>query len=44
VVHKFNGNDGAFPYGVVLDGRGNIFGATVQGGKYNMGVAFEIIP
>jgi hypothetical protein len=44
VVHKLNGNDGAFPYGVVLDGRGNIFGATMQGGKYNLGVAFEITP
>jgi hypothetical protein len=44
VVHKFDGNDGAFPYGVVLDSKGNIFGTTMQGGKYNMGVAFEITP
>jgi len=44
VVHKFNGNDGAFPYGVVLDDKGNIFGTTMQGGKYNLGVAFEITP
>ncbi len=44
VVHKFTGTDGAFPYGVVLDGKGNIFGTTMNGGKYNMGVAFEITP
>ena len=44
VVHGFNGTDGAFPYGVVLDEKGNIFGATMQGGKHNMGVAFEITP
>jgi len=43
-VHKFNGNDGAFPYGVIPDSKGNIFGTTMQGGKYNMGVAFEITP
>jgi len=44
VVHKLNGNDGAFPYGVVLDDKGDIFGTTMQGGKYNLGVAFEITP
>jgi hypothetical protein len=27
-VHKFNGKDGAFPYGVIVDGKGNIFGTT----------------
>lgn len=44
VLHKFNGTDGAFPYGVILDDKGNIFGTTMQGGKYNLGVAFEITP
>jgi hypothetical protein len=44
VLHKFTGADGAFPYGVVLDGKGNLFGATEQGGKYNMGVVFELTP
>ena len=44
VVHEFNGTDGAFPYGVVLDDKGNIFGTTNAGGKYNMGVTFEITP
>ncbi len=44
VVHKFTGADGAYPYGVVLDDKGNIFGTTMNGGKYNLGVAFEITP
>ncbi len=44
VVHKFNGTDGEYPYGVVLDDKGNIFGTTMNGGKYNLGVAFEITP
>jgi uncharacterized repeat protein (TIGR03803 family) len=44
VVHKFTGKDGAFPWGVIVDGKGNIFGTTENGGKYNVGVAFEITP
>jgi hypothetical protein len=44
VVHKFNDKDGAFPWGVIVDGKGNIFGTTKNGGKYNSGVAFEITP
>jgi len=35
--------DGNLPYGaVVLDGSGNIFGSTGQGGKQNSGVIFEL--
>jgi hypothetical protein len=37
VMHKFNGADGAWPDGVVLDGRGNLYGPA-----YN--VVFEITP
>jgi len=44
VVHTFHGSDGAGPYGVILDSKGNIFGTTGGGGKYNMGVAFELTP
>lgn len=44
VVHKFNSTDGAFPCEVVLDGNGNIFGTTMEGGKYGYGVVFEISP
>ena len=44
VLHTFHGPEGANPYGVILDNKGNIFGTTEDGGKYNMGVAFEITP
>jgi uncharacterized repeat protein (TIGR03803 family) len=44
VLHKFTGSDGAFPWGVIVDGKGNIFGTTENGGTYNAGVAFEITP
>jgi hypothetical protein len=44
VVHTFHGTDGSGPSGVVLDSKGNLFGTTGAGGKYNMGVAFEITP
>ncbi|HTS67991.1 MAG TPA: choice-of-anchor tandem repeat GloVer-containing protein [Terriglobia bacterium] len=43
-VYKFNGPDGFGPLGVTLDKKGHIYGATTEGGKYNFGVAFEIIP
>jgi hypothetical protein len=44
VLHTFHGPEGAGPFGVILDSDGNIFGATVQGGKYGYGVVFEITP
>jgi len=44
VLHTFHGPEGADPYGVILDGKGNIFGTTYDGGKYGAGVAFEITP
>jgi uncharacterized repeat protein (TIGR03803 family) len=44
VMHKFNGADGGFPYGVILDEKGNLYGTTQAFGKYNAGVAFEITP
>jgi len=31
-------------YGVILDGKGNLFGVTSQFGKYGFGTAFEITP
>jgi hypothetical protein len=33
-----------FPWGVIVDGKGNLFGTTETGGTYNSGVAFEITP
>jgi uncharacterized repeat protein (TIGR03803 family) len=44
VLHKFTGKDGAFPWGVIVDDKGNLFGTTENGGTYNAGVAFEITP
>jgi uncharacterized repeat protein (TIGR03803 family) len=45
VLHKFTATDGGFlDYGVILDGKGNVFGVTSQFGKYGYGTAFEIIP
>jgi len=44
IVHEFNGSDGAFPRGLTIDDKGNLFGVTTNGGTYNEGVAFEITP
>jgi uncharacterized repeat protein (TIGR03803 family) len=44
VLHKLTGADGGFPWGVIVDGKGNIFGTTPQFGKYDAGTAFEITP
>jgi uncharacterized repeat protein (TIGR03803 family) len=44
VVHTFNGQDGSDPIGLTIDSKGNLFGTTVRGGTYNLGVAFEITP
>jgi uncharacterized repeat protein (TIGR03803 family) len=52
VLHSFSGSDGAFPVGVVMDSKGNLYGATGQGGDlkclgsngHGCGVVFEITP
>jgi uncharacterized repeat protein (TIGR03803 family) len=55
VLYRFSGGaDGGFPYaGVVLDGRGNLYGATIAGGvpqcqsfylNTGCGVLFKITP
>lgn len=44
VVHAFAGTDGSSPVGVIVDGKGNLYGTTSSGGSYNAGVAFEIAP
>ncbi len=44
VVHGFQGPDGAYPYGVVIDKKGNLFGTALGGGAYGYGVVFEITP
>jgi hypothetical protein len=46
VVYNFTSEGGgAAPfYGVIVDGKGHLFGVTSQFGKYGFGTAFEIIP
>ena len=44
VLHKFVGTDGDIPLGVILDGKGNLFGTTKDGGTYGAGTAFELTP
>jgi uncharacterized repeat protein (TIGR03803 family) len=44
VVHKFTGTDGGFPNGVIIDGKGNLYGTTQAFGADGYGVAFEITP
>ncbi len=44
IVHEFNGDDGEYPIGLAIDGRGNLFGTTQRGGRYGSGVVFEITP
>jgi uncharacterized repeat protein (TIGR03803 family) len=44
VLHAFlGGADGAEPYGgVILDGRGNLYGTTWLGGTYDLGIVFKL--
>jgi uncharacterized repeat protein (TIGR03803 family) len=46
VLHRFTGGtDGGNPEGtLVFDKSGNLYGTTYGGGKYDFGVAFELIP
>jgi uncharacterized repeat protein (TIGR03803 family) len=47
VLHRFNAQDGAKPFGgVVLDSAGNVYGTTSEGGQFasQFGVAFELSP
>jgi uncharacterized repeat protein (TIGR03803 family) len=45
-LHSFTGgNDGASPFaGLVLDGTGNLWGVTTNGGSSGYGTLFEITP
>jgi uncharacterized repeat protein (TIGR03803 family) len=39
---SFNRTNGAFPNGLVMDGNGNLFGTTGNGGTSDLGTVFEI--
>jgi uncharacterized repeat protein (TIGR03803 family) len=48
ILHNFNDDtitDGAFPYcSLVLDGAGNLYGTTSEGGANGAGIVFELTP
>jgi uncharacterized repeat protein (TIGR03803 family) len=42
-IYSFTGPNGAYPYaGVILDGNGDVFGTTLEGGLYGYGTVFEL--
>jgi uncharacterized repeat protein (TIGR03803 family) len=45
-IHRFTGgDDGGFPQGgVILDGKGNLFGTAAMYGSNGFGVVFELTP
>jgi uncharacterized repeat protein (TIGR03803 family) len=45
VIYSFTGNpDGKYPHeGVILDGAGNLYGATFDGGEFGFGTIFEVV-
>ena len=46
VLYSFtnSGGDGAFPIaGLIMDGSGNLYGTTQQGGANNFGTVFELV-
>jgi uncharacterized repeat protein (TIGR03803 family) len=44
-LYEFAGPDGSNPTGnLVWDSAGNLYGATVDGGQYQVGVVFELMP
>jgi uncharacterized repeat protein (TIGR03803 family) len=44
VLHSFAGPEGANPYfgSLVIDGKGNLFGAASTGGASNLGTVFAL--
>ena len=45
VLWNFNGTDGGGPQGsLILDGAGNLYGTTVNGGANGYGTVFEVTP
>jgi uncharacterized repeat protein (TIGR03803 family) len=44
VLHTFDGADGYIPIGVIINGKGDLFGTTGGGGQYGAGVVYELSP
>ena len=44
-IHSFDGYDGGAPNGtLIFDAKGNMYGATPEGGTFGGGVVFEMMP
>jgi len=43
-LYVFDGTTGAYPYGVILDRTGDLFGTTSEGGSNNGGTVYELSP
>jgi len=45
IIHRFNWNDGAYPYsGVTFDANGNLYGTAWEGGANSNGVVYQLRP
>jgi uncharacterized repeat protein (TIGR03803 family) len=44
VLHSFNGADGRWPTGVLLDTSGNLYGVAFAGGRSGYGLVFQLTP
>jgi uncharacterized repeat protein (TIGR03803 family) len=42
ILASFHYTDGAYPYGLIIDAKGNLFGTTIYGGEGGAGTVFEI--
>jgi len=42
VLHSFNGNEGAYPSGLIFDSAGNLYGTTQRGGTHNAGTVYRL--
>jgi uncharacterized repeat protein (TIGR03803 family) len=45
ILHSFGEDDGEYPASeIVVDGAGNLYGTTTEGGDFNAGIVFQLSP